>query len=43
VVLREILQRYLGGAYWQWHESEQQWCSNPPDSEVENMFSTAKS
>ncbi len=42
VVLRETLQRYLGGAYWQWYESGQQWCSNPPDNEVENMLSLTK-
>lgn len=38
VLLREMLQRYLGEVYWQWDESSQQWRANPPDAVVDTLL-----
>ncbi|MCG6971149.1 MAG: hypothetical protein LJE85_15380 [Gammaproteobacteria bacterium] len=38
VLLREILQRFLGDAYWQWDENIGQWRPNPPDDSVAEVL-----
>ena len=38
VLLREVLQRFLGGAYWQWNEQQSHWRANPPDDSVEKLL-----
>jgi hypothetical protein len=38
VMLREMLQRFLGGTYWQWDETSRQWQANPPDNKVEKIL-----
>lgn len=38
VMLREMLQRFLGGPYWQWDETNRHWRANPPDDIVEKIL-----
>jgi hypothetical protein len=38
VLQREMMQRVLGGVYWQWDERKAQWQSNPPDDAVETLL-----
>jgi hypothetical protein len=33
-----MLQRFLGGTYWQWDETSRQWQANPPDNKVEKIL-----
>lgn len=35
---REMMQRFLGGAYWQWDERKAQWLCNPPDDTLETLL-----
>ncbi|WP_455211088.1 hypothetical protein [Kaarinaea lacus] len=39
VLLRETIQRFLGGTYWQWDKRQLQWCANPPDDTLEKLLS----
>ena len=38
VLLREILQRFLGGAYWRRDEQAGLWCADPPDDAVDTLL-----
>jgi hypothetical protein len=38
VLLREMIQQYLGAAYWHWNSTQEQWCANPPDNTVETIL-----
>ena len=38
VLLREMMQRFLGGVYWQWDEGKAQWQCNPPDDALESLM-----
>jgi hypothetical protein len=38
VLQRETMQRFLGGAYWQWDERKAQWQDNPPDDALEILL-----
>jgi hypothetical protein len=41
VMLREMLQRFLGAAYWQWDETSGQWQANAPDDKVEKILQSS--
>ena len=38
VLLREMMQRILGGAYWQWDEHDDQWRRDPPDNSLDTLM-----
>ncbi len=38
VVLRETIQRYNGGAYWQWDQTHSQWHASPPNHYVAHVL-----
>jgi hypothetical protein len=38
VLMREMMQRFLGGAYWRWDEPNGQWRRNPPDDTLDKVL-----
>jgi len=38
VLLRETLQRFLGGTYWQWDEPNSLWRPDPPDDTLDTLL-----